>query len=526
VATLYDHLGRPVDLGALKREHAEATVTGVRSPFRESVASTLNPRRLARLLRAADEGDTESFLILAEEMEERELHYRSVLGTRKLAVSGAPVQVDAAGDDARSKEIADAVRMDLIEGDAFADLLFDVLDGLGKGFSVNEIIWDTEGKRWKPAAYKWRDPRFFIWDQQTLQVLSLRDEADPSFGVPLAPFKFVVHVPKLKSGIPLRGGLARVAAAAYMLKSFTVRDWHTFMEVFGMPLRVGKFGPDATDDEKEALRRAVADIAIDAAGIIPQSMQIEFIEAMRAAGGEKLFQGAAEWWDKQVSKVVLGQTMTSEDGSSLAQAKVHNDVRLDLAQSDARQLSVAINRHLVKPYVDLNFGVQERYPAITVKVDEPEDAEKNARTIGVLVENGARIPEWWVREKFGYPEPQGDEPLMGAKPAPEPTGEPPVPPAPDLNARLARLEVALNRRARTRDELDRLTDAALEDWEPMLDGTVGRVMALARASTSFEDFEQRIAQAAEDLEIDELTRRLAVELFKARGLGDATDRVQ
>lgn len=90
---LYDHRGEPISSSDLKREHAAATLTGLRSPHRTSQAAGLRPERLARLLRSADAGDTEAFFTLAEEMEERELHYVSVLGTRKLGVSGPPVQV-------------------------------------------------------------------------------------------------------------------------------------------------------------------------------------------------------------------------------------------------------------------------------------------------------------------------------------------------------------------------------------------------------------------------------------------------
>ncbi|MBB9266532.1 DUF935 family protein, partial [Escherichia coli] len=43
-----------------------------------SIASGLNPGRLAGILRNAADGTTRDFFILAEEMEERDLHYASV----------------------------------------------------------------------------------------------------------------------------------------------------------------------------------------------------------------------------------------------------------------------------------------------------------------------------------------------------------------------------------------------------------------------------------------------------------------
>lgn len=534
VATLYDHDGRKIKISELKEELIDPGVAWIRRGS-YSVASSLTPSRLGALLRQAADGNHDAYLTLAEEIEERELHYRSVLSTRRLAVSGAPVEVQAADDSAKAKEIADAVRQDLTENDAFVDLLFDLLDGLGKGFAVSEIIWNTEGKRWVPRAYKWRDPRLFAWNE-SLEELRVYDEAD-LYGKPLAPFKFVRFIPKLKSGVPIRGGLARVAVVAYMFKSYTVRDWHTFMDVFGMPIRLGRYGKDATEPEIQKLRQAVTNIAADAAGLIPDTMSIEFIEAAKTAGGDQLFRGSAEWWDKQISKVVLGQTMTSEDGSSLAQAKVHNDVRLDIAQADARQLCAAINRDLVRAYVDLNFGAQERYPSISLTIDEPEDLRATAEVIEILVKNGVPVPVWWVREKFGIPEAHDGEELLGA-PKPPAIESPPPPPGDEgeddeegddafaeLNRRIAELEMSLNRRARTVDQIDRWAAEAMEDWEPQLGGTVGRVMELARMSDDYEDFLSRIDAERETMDIDELTESLAAALFAARGLGDATDQV-
>ena len=51
------------------------------------------------------EGDSLDYLTLAEEIEERNLHYGSVLATRKLAVAGRDATVEAASDDKRDVEL-------------------------------------------------------------------------------------------------------------------------------------------------------------------------------------------------------------------------------------------------------------------------------------------------------------------------------------------------------------------------------------------------------------------------------------
>jgi phage gp29-like protein len=520
--TLYDHSGNPIDLSALRREQAAPTLTGIRTIWSESVASGLTPARLARILRQAIEGDATEYLILAEEMEERDLHYSSVLSTRKRAVAGIDPTVEAASDDARDVEIADAVR-GLVRAPEFPSLVTDLLDALGKGYSACEIIWDRTDSRWTPREYLWRDPRFFVFDRASMQRLRLLDEGASFEGRDLPPFKFLVHIPKLKSGIPIRSGLARLAAAAYMCKTFTVSDWMAFAEVFGMPLRVGRYGPNATDRDIQTLIRAVANLGTDAACVLPDSMRIEFQEAAKAAGGPDLFPRLAEWLDRQVSKGVLGQTMTSDDGSSQAQANVHDDVRLDIRKDDARQVAATIDRDLIKPYVDLNWGPPKNgYPRVRLQVPEPEDIAALADALAKLVPlGGLGIEASVVRDRLGFPDPANGAVLLGE-------GYEPM----AMNRRsdhgLAR---GRNRAGAMPDpdaELVELADDALADWEPLLAPVVNPVLELAGKCGSYDEFLAGLpalvsGEAGGGMNADALVRSLAEAAFKARGLGDGGD---
>ncbi len=415
---LYGPDGRPVRKRDLTREAGAPTLTGVRQLWRgESIASGLTPQRLAAILRtAADtDGHQRDYLTLAEEMEERDPHYAAVLGVRKRAVSGLEPTVEAASDDAGDVELADAVR-ELVRAPAFGTLLDDCLDALGKGFAAVEIIWDRSTSEWRPERYEWRDPRFFVFDYEDGRTLRLLDEADSFRGIALAPCKWIVHVPRLKSGLPLRGGLARLVAIAYMVKSYTVTDWTAFAEVFGMPLRLGRYGERATEADIEKLVGAVANLSTDAAAVLHESMRIEFVEPGNRTGGADLFEKLAMYLDKQVSKAVLGQTMTADDGSSQSQAKVHDEVRGDILRSDARQLADTLNRDLVRPFIDLNRGPQDRYPRLALPVNDMEDIRTLAEALEKLVPLGLGVEASVIRDKLGLPDPEDGAELLGREP--------------------------------------------------------------------------------------------------------------
>lgn len=351
-------------------------------------------------------------------MEEREPHYGSVLRTRKLAIEGLERHVEPANDDEQSKKIADDIN-NLVQSAEFDDLISSLVDGLGKGFAACEVMWQG----FKPTSYVWRDPRYFRFSDDDAYTLRLCNE-DGTAGDHLPAYKFVVHQPKLKSGVPIRGGLARMCALSYMCKTYALTDWMAFCEVFGMPIRVGKYGNGASDPDKAILKRAVANIGTDAAAIIPESMQLEFIQAANAKGGESLFENLANWLDKQISKAVLGQTMTADDGSSNAQSQVHNEVRLDLLKADAKQLTATINQQLIKPYIDFNYGVQEVYPKFVLYVPEPEDIAALVDAVDKLVPLGLKVQQQFMHDKLGMPDPNDDDELLSVASVEKPVNEP------------------------------------------------------------------------------------------------------
>ncbi|WP_420884546.1 DUF935 domain-containing protein [Taklimakanibacter albus] len=480
---------------------------------------------MAQILKDAAGDDPDDFLGMAEEMEELDPHYGSVLRTRKLAISSIEAEIVAASEDAKDQEIAKFAR-EIVDAPNFPDLLADCLDGLGKGYAVCAIEWDTSKNLWKPENYVWRDPRSFRWDRATRTIK--RRLADGSL-VDLDPGRYVTHVPRLKSGAPVRGALARLASWSFLFKNYTVKDWVRFIEVYGMPLRVGKYGPNANEDDKRNLLRALANIGTDAAGIIPNTMNIDFVQtgAGTAAQGP-VFGQFADYLDKQISKGVLGQTMTTDDGASRAQSEVHNEVRLDIKAVDARQLAASIQKSLIIPACALNFGMLEKYPTFRLPVEEPEDLKAWTANVTEFMDRGLPVSRKQIREKIVLDEPIDEADALVGR-APRSSLEPDDEIAPrSRKARAHRSDcpccggkaIALAT-SEGQDSLDEIVAAALAD--DAMDGLVEPVLAAARGSRSFDEFMTKLTQAAGEMDAASIITRLGEATFKARGLGSATD---
>jgi phage gp29-like protein len=385
-------------------EVAVAQLHGSRSLMFQPVAPGLNPAALGHVLHQAGQlgGDFRPFLTLAEEMEERDAHYRSVMSTRKLALrSIEPVATPKAERGKEAEAAADI--QSLADSAMFRTALMNLADAVAKGFSVVEIGWERTTSKWAIGSLKWRDPRLFDFDRVTGEQLLLR--TDTAFhGEELEPFKFIVHVPTLKSGRPIRNGVARVAVWSFMLKSFSMKDWAAFLEVYGIPIRVGKYGPGASDEEKRTLLRAVATLASDAGVIIPESMIIDLLETK--GSGSEAHEKACRYLDEQLSKVVVGQTMTADNGSSKAQAEVHERVRLEIRAADADELAATLQRDLVEPYCALNYGLPpDRCPILSLPVEAPADQVKILEAVEKFVNLGGEVDEAEVRELIGFAAP-------------------------------------------------------------------------------------------------------------------------
>lgn len=519
---LLDQWGRPIRRADLTQQIATATVGGVRQTISEHPSVGLTPGRLARLLRDAEEDNPSGYLALAEEMEEKDLHYLSVLGTRKRQVSQLPIRIEAASDD-KEDVINAELAQEFVSRDVLQGEIKDVLDAVGKGFSINELIWETSERDWRPVSLEWVDPRWIVFDTPDRRTPRLLGEHGQ--GEDLLPFKFVYHLSKSKSGLPIRGGIARAAAWTYLFKNFDMKGWVEFAEIYGQPLRVGKFGPNASEEEKRTLLRAVANIGRDAAAIIPESMVLEFVEAKGGNKGAEVYERLAAFLDQQISKAVLGQTATTDAiAGGHAVGKEHNDVRGDIERADANELEATIGRQIIRPLIDLNRGPQKRYPSIKIGRDEDVDVDVLSKALQRLVPMGLRVGQNEIRGKMGLKEPKGDDDLLTAPAAgagdpvaaegddPDDDADPRDPPA---RRRPARNAIA-------RNAADDAAEAAAADLADRLTGLVDRAAA--------EPMDRMIERLRGAMEAAETLDDLAVSLLalypelEPSGVGAALER--
>lgn len=474
----------------------------------EHPSKGLTPQSLHRILEDAENGDIQAQSELFVDIEEKDGHIFSEMSKRKRAVIGLDWNIVPPPNSSEAeRKLAEEVDGWLNQMTDLEDMMFDLLDAVGHGFSCVEIEWENLGSLWLPKAFHHRPQAWF--KVNAMDEVLLRKDGSPD-GEKLWDLGWIVHKHRCRSGILARSGLMRTLVWPYLFKNYSVRDLAEFLEIYGLPTRIGKYASGADDKDKLTLLNAVREIGHNAAGIIPETMQIELLNA--ANGSADPFQAMIDWADKTSSKAILGGTLTSQaDGKTATNAlgQIHNEVRHDLLVSDAKQLAGTLTRQLILPLLQLNKGNVDisRMPRFVFDTQLPEDLTVYSDSLPKLVEIGMKIPLSWAQEKLAIPLASEDEPVLAFQ----------TDVKTDLkNASLSYRRVALSKTGEivgaAQADLDNadLSKVALPEMiEPFLRG-LGQALA---EGDSYEDVQERLLRVYPDLTAEQFQTALARVVF-------------
>ncbi|MCT8547466.1 DUF935 domain-containing protein [Glaesserella parasuis] len=526
----------------LQTDLAEITATG--RVLSDHPSNFITPAKMKQIFNDAENGDITAQHELFMDIEERDSAIFANIQTRKRAALGVDWFIQAPRNATPAEEkLRDEVDELFYQIGNLEDLIIDCMDAVGHGFSALEIEWAFDGKVWYPNAFIHRPQSWFKWDK--LDNLLLKTPQNQT-GEPLRPYGWVVHTHKSRSTQLARNNLFRTLAWLYMFKHYSIHDFAEFLELYGMPIRIGKYGAGATKDEKQTLKRALAEIGHNAAGIMPESMSIELHNAANAGGasGNNPFLQMVDWCEKSIARLILGQTLTSgADGKSSTNAlgNVHNEVRRDLLVSDVKQLGQTFTQQIILPYLLINFPNVDpaRIPTFEFDTKEPADLALFADSLPKLVDIGLQIPANWARDKLGIPEVQEGEVVLGRVAQPTQAvglsdrfAKSPLAPLFQrgedycpcgCGGRVHSFSAQFKTGIKEQDTLDEMVDEALAepDFNRQLDAMVKKAVAVVMACSSYDEAAEKLAEAYPNLTSGEQEQYLANALFLADLLGAA-----
>lgn len=518
ITKIVDRYGNPFCFDDSVQTENDSRLAPLYNHQSEHPASGLTPAKAARLLTEAEEGDLIAQMELAEDMEERDAHLQSELGKRRATLLTVNWKITPP-KNATPEEQKDAALIEEILQDAvwLEDCIFDATDAILKGFACQEIEWESNliGGLKLIRDVQWRDPAWFMLPKDNRNELRLRDGSQ--VGVPLSQFGWITHIAKAKTGYLSRIGLVRTLIWPFLYKNYSARDFAEFLEIYGLPMRLGKYPEGATQAEKNTLLRAVMSIGHNAGGIIPRGMEIEFENATSGDSGS--FLAMIEWAEKSMSKAILGGTLTSQaDGATSTNAlgNVHNDVRQELRDADLRRLEQTLTRDLVYPLYALNcqsFNDVRRIPRFEFDVSESEDINSFADGLNKLVDIGFKIPVQWAHDKLQVPIAGENDAILARKNYPEMTAL--LSAQPQTTQKMAVLSASPDP-----DELLEQLEPNPEQYESVIDPMLKPIVE-AIEQGGYEFAQERIATLYADLDDNAFEALLAKAIFVSDLLGRA-----
>ncbi|WP_143869891.1 DUF935 domain-containing protein [Catenovulum sediminis] len=498
---ILDKWGNPINVELDEPQtESSAKLAQLHNHYGEHPSGGLTPSKAAHILREAERGQLIAQCELAEDIEEKDAHVQSELGKRRLAMQSVPWNIvpppNASAAEQRDAEMIE----ELLRNATWLDeAIFDAGDGILKGFSNQELIWDFYDNTHVIEACEYRDPSWFQVNPDNRNQITLRDGSHQ--GEALRPFGWLAHQHKSKSGYLSRHGLIRVLVWPFLFKNYSVRDLAEFLEIYGLPLRLGKYPAGATEKEKMTLLRAVMSIGHNAGGIIPKGMELEFEKA--ADGASDPFMAMINWCEKSQSKAILGGTLTSQaDGktSTNALGNVHNEVRTEIRDADLKQLQNTLTRDIVYPLYALNgktYQNPRRCPRFEFDTTEPEDIAQLADPLSKFVEMGMRIPTQWLHEKTKIPVANKDEAVLSF------SNIQPVNKNAE-NAALRNIAVLKQQPEAEPDSADLLTEQLKQKAAPALNQWLGRIEQMVEDATSLQGLMDELLTLEDELSDSEM----------------------
>ncbi|MDH7604729.1 MAG: DUF935 family protein [Melioribacter sp.] len=276
----------------------------------------------------------------------------------------------------------------------------DILDALLFGFSVIEIIWEIKDNKFVPVDLIEKPQEWFIFDKNN--TLKIRNKKFGYYefaeGEDLPDYKFILVQNNPDYNNPYGERLLSKVYWPVMFKRASFEKWHNYSEKFGTPFLLGYYSDIMTEQEKNDLLDKIEEAIENNIALIKQGTILEFKESMKYQAGD-IFENMIELQNKEISKAVLGETLTIEveRSGSYKAAEIHKEMLEYLGLSDKKLVEAAFNT-LIKFYMQINYGKDEQ---IKFKLNKKESiinaSEKRDK---ILSEMGIKFTKEYFKKRY------------------------------------------------------------------------------------------------------------------------------
>lgn len=191
-------------------------------------------------------------------------------------------------------------------------------------------------------------------------------------------------------------GMLEKAAVYTILKRHSWGSWDEFEELFGVPIRIAKIA-----SQSETVKNEVAgwleEMGSAPYGVFPIGTEVDIKENSKT-DSFNVFYMKIQALDKELSKLILHQTMTTENGSSKSQGEVHENTLGEVTTSDRKKMLSFLNKRLVPAMRKLGYKIPENAKIITEKTIVAKD---QIEIDSELLNNGYVLKQTYIERTYG-----------------------------------------------------------------------------------------------------------------------------
>ncbi len=316
-------------------------------------------------------------------------HLFSVMEKRKSAVLSTPIEFSRNGKP--DKRIAE-----LIESPWFRNFLSDILDSIWLGPTLFQFYIDSSG--WLTYDLI---PRKHV-DPINREIRKLQSDIK---GVSWDEYADLLFI-----GNPRETGNMVKAVPWILYKNGTAADWAQFAEIFGQPIR--EYTYDSADEKD---RQRVIQDAYDQGGssvyIHPVNTTLKLIESGNKTGSSDLYHKLVETCNSEISKLFLGNTLTTEASEKGTQAlgTVQQKEQGQVTQGD-RIFTLNVLNYLMSDIFE-SFGFSVKGGRFTFTTPQNKDLTQRIVIDTQIANRGVPISDDYWYETYGIPKPDNYDEL-------------------------------------------------------------------------------------------------------------------
>lgn len=316
---------------------------------------------------------------------------------RRTEVIAREWKVDPGGDAPLDKEAAEDLQRQMTRL-GWDRTTYRMLCGLMYGFNAGECMYSIEagsGKVLLDRIMVRRAARFRFASAD--RKLRLMKKGQP-LALPDQKF-WTFACGSENDDDPYGTGLGPSLYWPVWLKRNGLKFWSQFLERFANPTPKGVVPPGTTEVDRNklmALLRRITNGGVIV--VVPRGIDVELLQAVRSSGGD--FEQFCTRLDAAIAKIILLQTMTTDNGSSLSQSETHYKVLTAGAKTDSDLIDESFTMGPARWLTQWNYPGAAT-PIVYRDFSSSVDTKATAETDNILNQMGWRARKEYIATTYG-----------------------------------------------------------------------------------------------------------------------------